>query len=139
MPARMAIHRAAKPSASIRVLRAVFWAFPGSWHHSVFGQLLGNFFQRVMEDVADISGTQSRARANLLVGQAFVELEPDQFAAAIVQALDAQAYQADAFEPDDLFVGQRVWVGGFVRVRASMIAILPGERHDFVRCPPMVQ
>src|SRR5947209_8182745 len=102
MPGRMAIRPAAKRSASVPVLRVVFWAFPGSssWDDSVFGQLLRNCFQCVMQNVSDVADAQTRPGTDLPIRHPFIELEPHQFAAAIVQALDAQPHQTDPFEPD---------------------------------------
>ena len=55
---------------------------------------------------------QSGARADVLVGEVFVEFQPDQFAAARVQGFQAQAHLADAFKADDLLIGQRRGIGG---------------------------
>ena len=44
-----------------------------------------------------MAGLQAGALADFLVGEVFIELEPDQFAAALVQGFQAQPHQADAF------------------------------------------
>ncbi len=65
-----------------------------------------------MQDVADVADTQAGAGAHFFVGEAIVELEPDQLAAAFVEGFETEPDQADAFPAGDLFVGQRLRVGG---------------------------
>ena len=60
-----------------------------SRRHSVSGQFLGHVFERVMQQVTDVPDLQSGARADFLVGQIFGELQPDNFAAAIVERFEA--------------------------------------------------
>lgn len=60
-----------------------------------------------MQQIAHVAGLEPGAFADLLIGKIFVELEPNQFAAARVEGLKAEAYQADAFEAGDLFIRER--------------------------------
>ena len=89
-----------------------------SWHYSVSGQFVGDGFQGVVQQVADVADVQAGAGADFLVGQLLVELEPDQFAAAVVEGFQAEAHQADAFPAGDLLVRQRLGVGGVIGRRA---------------------
>jgi hypothetical protein len=83
-------------------------------------------------DVADVADGQSGARADVLVGKFVVEFQPDQFAAAVVERLQAQPHLADAFHADDLFVGQRRGIGG---VGTIFIFIFEDELSETIFAP----
>ena len=87
---------------------------PASWHDSISGQLVGDGLEGVVQQVADVADAKAGAGADFLVGQVLIELEPDQLAAAVVEGLQAEADQADAFPAGDLLVGQRLGIGGIV-------------------------
>jgi hypothetical protein len=65
-----------------------------------------------MEQIAHVPDGESGAGADLLIGKVVVELQLQEFAASLVEALEGKPDQADAFEADDLLVGKRLRVGG---------------------------
>ena len=96
-----------------------------------------------MQQIADVTGLESGAFADLLVGKVFVELESDQFAAARVKSFKAQAHEADAFEPGDLFVGQGRFIGGVDGIGRTgligRICISRDERNYLRGVAPMIE
>src|SRR5438477_2952752 len=93
----------------------------GSWHDSVFGEVIGEVFDRVVEQVTDVSDGEAGAGADFLVGKVLVEFQADQFAAAIVEGLQAEPDQADSFPACDLFVRQRLRVSGVGICRRALL------------------
>src|SRR5436190_2060483 len=55
-----------------------------------------------MEEVTDVADGQAGAGADFFVGKAVMEFEADQFAAAVVERLNAQTHQADPLHSGDL-------------------------------------
>ena len=90
-----------------------------------------------MQQVADVADVEAGARADFLVGQLLVELEPDQLPAAVVEGFQAEPHQADAFPAGDLLIRQRLRVGGVIGGRRAFAAgglsgtILPACRRWF--------
>ena len=76
-----------------------------------------------MEQVADVADGQTGFLTDGLVGQVIVELELDEFTAAGIEAFQADADEADAFQADDLFIRERGGVGGLVGGGAIVVAI----------------
>src|ERR1035438_7748615 len=93
-----------------------------SWDNSVSGQLIGDGFQGVVQQVADVADVEAGARADFLVGQLFVELEANQFPAAVVEGFQAEPHQADAFPAGDLLIRQRLRVGSVIGGRRPRVA-----------------
>jgi len=72
-----------------------------------------------MQEITDMTGAQAGALRDFLVGKVFLELQSDDFAAARVEGGEAEMDQADAFEADDVGIGQGIGIGrgGLGRVR----------------------
>ena len=91
-----------------------------------------------MQQVADVADVEAGARADFLVGQLFVELEANQFPAAVVEGFQAEPHQADAFPAGDLLIRQRLRVGSVIGGRRPRVAGRD-QGHDLAGLPPVVQ
>ncbi len=100
-------------------------------------KFVGEGFDGVMQQVADVAGGQTGLRADFFVGKVVVKFEPDEFAAAVIEGFDAEAYQADAFEAGDLFVGKRLGIGGFVG--GGFVVFAGFQGNDFGEVAAMVE
>src|SRR5581483_7383506 len=88
----------------------------------------------MVQKVADMADFEAGAFGDLLVGQVFVKFKADEFAAAFVQSVEAQADEADAFPAGNGFIGERLGVGRFGGGggRGVIGSGGGGERDDFV-------
>ena len=101
-------------------------------------QLLGDRFDGVVQEVADVTDRQAGTRADLFVGKILVKFEAHQFATAFIERFEAEAHQADTFPTSDLLVGQGLGVLYFMG-RASGFIGGDIQGNDFGRRAPLVQ
>ena len=92
-----------------------------------------------MQEVTHIADGNPRARADVPVRKFLGEFQTDQFAAAFVENFQAQPHEADAFQANDLFIGQGRGIGGVADDRRIFIFGGSVERHNFGGAASLVQ
>lgn len=82
-----------------------------------------------------MSRGQACSGADLLVAEVFIEFELHEFLAALVEGLEREPDQPDAFPANDLLVRQGLGIAGF-----DLIGVLAaGEGDDLARGAPVIQ
>lgn len=99
-------HAAARPYRDTISSHASDFADRASCFASCGLDVFGQFFERVVENEADIADGDFHEGADFLVGEAFLEFEPQQFAFALVEGLEPEARVADGLHALQIFVGQ---------------------------------